>query len=219
MEKLKKLFRFGKKQEDVLELHGSGEEVIVKKSVSSAQIFYFLSLTLLAGSLFFSYSFTGALITEQESSWREKYQLLSEKKSFQSNLESLEQFSKRVNEIRKEQAVVEQAVPFEPWNEQIMGFIEFTIYDIARNTYIEIPENISWRLVTDSDVSNDELADLEIYQYGLSLKGSYTGVREFLQALRSSLRLLDVRSLGNFRKDELGNISADITFWAYNIPQ
>src|SRR5690606_24761498 len=106
---------------------------------------------------------------------------------------------------------------FEPWNEQVMSFVETEVEQIKKKTYLEMPENISWRLVSASDVSNEDLADLEIYQYAISLTGSSEGVMQFMTSLRKSLRFLDVRSLSNFRQDPLGNVSADVVFWAYNI--
>jgi len=216
MEKLKHFFRF-KKTEDVLIIQGSGESVVEKKKPSGAEMFYFSCLVLLVGSLFFTFSSTGGLIVDHDISWREMYRLVNEKKSLQANLESLEQLSKRIDTIKKEQGVIEQAVPFEPWNEQVMSFVETEVEQIKKKTYLEMPENISWRLVSASDVSNEDLADLEIYQYAISLTGSSEGVMQFMKSLRKSLRFLDVRSLSNFRQDPLGNVSADVVFWAYNI--
>jgi len=218
MEKFKQLLRF-KKVEDVMVIHGSGESVMEKKQVSGAEIFYYISLVLLLGSVVYSYLSTGNLITDHEISWREQYRLMNEKKSLQANLESLEQLSKRIETIKKEQAVIEQAVPFEPWNEQVMSFVEQQVNQIRKKTYLEIPETISWRSVSPSDVSNEELADLEIYQYPISLTGTYEGVTSFIASLRESLRILDVRSIDNFRQDPLGNVSADVVFWAYNLPK
>jgi hypothetical protein len=216
MEKLKQFFRL-KKREDVMVIHGSGETVMEKKNISGAEIFYYASLVLLLVSLVFTYTSSANLTTDHDISYREKYRLLNEKKSLQSNLESLEQLSKRIDTIKKEQSIIEQAVPFEPWNEQVMSFVEYQVEQIRKKTYLEMPENISWRLVLPSDVSNEELADLEIYQYAVSLTGTYDGVLQFIQSLRDSLRFLDVRSLSNFRQDELGNVSTDVVFWSYNL--
>jgi hypothetical protein len=216
METLKKLFRF-KKTEDVLIIQGSGESVVEKKKTSGAEIFYFSCLALLVASLFFTFSSTGNLIVDHDISWREMYRLVNEKKSLQSNLESLEQLSKRIDTIKKEQSIIEQAVPFEPWNEQVMSFVEAEVEQIKKKNYLEMPENISWRLVSASDVSNEDLADLEIYQYAVSLTGSSEGVIQFIKSLRNSLRFLDVRSLSNYRQDPVGNVSADLVFWAYNL--
>lgn len=198
-------------------IHGSGETVMEKKNISGAEIFYYVTLALLLVSLVFTYTSTTNLTTDHDISYREKHRLLNEKKSLQSNLESLEQLSKRIDTIKKEQSVIEQAVPFEPWNEQVMSFVEQQVEQIKKKTYLEMPENISWRLVSPSDVSNEELADLEIYQYAVSLTGSYEGVIQFVRSLRNSLRVLDLRSISNFRQDEFGTVSADLVFWSYNL--
>lgn len=218
MEKLKQLLRF-KKVEDVMVIHGSGESVMEKKQVSGAEIFYYVTLFMLLGSVVFTYLSTENLITDHEISWWEQYRLMNEKKSLQANLESLEQLSKRIETIKKEQAVIEQAIPFEPWNEQVISFIESQVNVIRKKTYLEMPETISWRSVSPSDVSNEELADLEIYQYPISLTGTYEGVTSFVASVRNSLRILDLMSMDNFRQDPLGNVSTDLVFWAYNLPK
>lgn len=218
MEKLKNILGIGKKADDILVVGGAGQETVSSQQRRGSTITFYAGLLFLGLTIFASYAFTGSLLDEREYLHREKARLVAEKMTAQKNLESLQQLSKEVGSIREQQGRVEQAIPFDPHYEQVVSFLEYQVNQIKKQYYMEMPENISWRLVSESDVSNEELKDLEIYQYTFSLNGSYDALALFLQRMRESLRLVDVRSVSNFRLDELGNAGADFMLWAYSIP-
>lgn len=218
MEKLKNMLGIGKKAEDILVVGGAGQETVSTPPRRGSSIAFYASMLFLGLTIFASYTFTGSLLDEREYLLREKARLVAEKMTAQKNLESLQQLSKEVGVIREQQERVEQAIPFDPHYEQVVSFLEYQVNQIKKQYYLETPENISWRPVSESDVSNDDLKDLEIYQFTFSLHGSYDALLLFLQQMRDSLRLIDVRSVSNFRLDEFGNAGADFMLWTYSIP-
>jgi len=141
--------------EDILVLASEGEALKESSRRSFADIFFFVSLGIIFLMTCFSWVSTGALIEDYESFWRKYYQTSSERETAEMNLDSLKLLSSQEETIRDQQAVVEQAIPFDSGYEQVVSFIEFLVDTVKEKTWLDLPENISWRRVLASDVSNE----------------------------------------------------------------
>ncbi|MDP2691935.1 MAG: hypothetical protein Q8O95_06070 [bacterium] len=217
MNALKNLFG-QKKSDDILVVGGDGGTFAEDDKKPVSQYFYYLNLLFLVGMLFFSYLFTGNLISEKQVKLRSYYQILQQKEVAEKDLNSLKNLSVKVSTIKEDQALVTQAIPADSRYDQVMAYLESLFDQIRRRNFIQIPETISWRQVSHSDISNDDLLSLDVYEYSVEFLGDYEALVKLLEELRSSLRLFDVRSIRSLKVDEGGMVGADIVFWAYSLP-
>ncbi len=191
--------KFGKKSEDILVV-GGDQVVTEKQKMPASQIFLGATLGLLILSILFTYGSTADLISDKEFQLRGYYE-------------------HQVETIKEDFEVVSQAVPDDPQSENIISYLEYAIETIRKEHFLELPEAISWSLVSPNDISNDDIAGaVEVYEYRLSLLGDYPAFLEFFSTIKEHLRLMDIRTLRGMTLTEEGFVSADFVIWAYNVP-
>ena len=208
--------RFNSPQEEILTI-GGDEVTLQQQRKPMEQYALFGSLFACLVSVMLVWILSGSAIEQYQMALREGFQFEREQEAISQNLEALKSLIAQEDSIREQQSLVAEALPFDPEYQQLVAFFEERVDTIAEQAELAIPEHISWRRVLASDVSNEELQDLGIYQYAFQLEGSYEGVLAFLKVLRESRRLLDLRSLNHFQMDQEGMVSADVTLWAYHI--
>jgi len=207
-----------KKGDDILVVGGGGQEYTEKTQRHSSEYYYYAMLVLFIVALLFSYLSTGSLIDDKEMQLRKYYETIEQKKVAQKNLEALQVLSEEVDNIREDQVLLEKALPSSPRYDQVMSYIESLVNEIRKEHFVQMPESVRWAYVSPSDISNPEFEVLDVYEYGIDFLGEYNALLSFLHELRSQLRILDVRSLESLQLKEDGMVSADIIFWAYNLP-
>lgn len=210
--------KIGKKADDIFVV-GSDQLVTEKQSMPASQIFLGSTLAILILSILFTYGSTADLISDKEFQLRGYFEQLEKKKTEQQNLESLQVLANQVETIKEDFEVVDKAVPSDPQSENIISYLEHSIESIRKKHFLELPEAISWGLVSPNDISNNDISGaVEVYEYRLSLLGDYAALLEFFTTIKQHLRLMDIRTVRGFSLTEEGFVSADLVIWSYNIP-
>jgi len=204
------------KKKEILMVGEEGSIAEKKSTQPLSQVFYMGSMITFVLAIFFSFSSSGSLIDEKKIQLRNYHQSIEQKKTEQINLEALQALASQVESIREDHIFVAQAVPEDPHYDQVMAYLEHVIKKIRKSHYVQIPESVSWKIVSENDISNSDFLDMEVMQYAFSFVGEYEGFIEFLKALRSNLRLMDIREIRNFLQEK-DMVTADLTFWAYSL--
>lgn len=208
---------FKKSKDDVLLVGAEGEQSVTKKSYAFSTIFFYASLLFLLGALFLGFSFTGDLLSSRENFLQTIAKTIEQKSTEQKNLEALKTLLEQVDTIQEDQGLVEQAIPEVPHEDQVIKALESILKRLQSKFLVVIPENISWKTVSPNDVTNEDFEALQVMEYTLTFQGEYQGFLDFIKTMRSHLRLFDIRALRNIQLQKTGLVSADVTFWTYNL--
>lgn len=194
------------------------DTVVPAERPSSSRLFYFGSMSFLLLALLLSYFFTGNALSQREVKTRLFLQTREQKNLEEKNLEALKSLVNNNEAIATQAKQVLEAIPKTPRSDQIVSLLEYHLNLLKKKYLVELPEAISWERVSESDISNQDLQGLEIFQYNFSFFGQYEGFLELLSALRKSSRIIDVRSIRNLQEKAPGLVTADLTFLTYNLP-
>jgi len=209
-------FFSSKKVSDTVVVGGQAIEA-KETSMPRSRAFLWITALVMAAALCLSLFFTGALLRDREGQWQVYFQLLESKQTEQQNLDALELLLTQLDTIEIDQALFERALPVDQHYEQVVHGLEKTFRSLQQDAFVELPELISWRPVAPSEVSNGDLYDLGIYQYQFAFLGDYEALMRLFAELRAQQRLVDVRSIRNFKLHEGGLVSADLSLWAYHL--
>lgn len=196
---------------------GEGLDTKKKVRLSRWQYMYFASGLFLVLVIIFSWYSTLDLLELEdrlEGVYAEKLEL---RELLEQDLESLKNIVARSDLIKADQDLMEMALPFEPRQDQVVALLEYIIHRIKERHFINEPENISWRKLSEDDIPDDAMSELEIHQYSVSMEGSYEALMDFFRLLRESVRFMDVRSISGFTMDLNGLVQLDLSLWVYNI--
>ena len=207
-----------KPSSDILVVGTEGSIQMEDKRRDLSQLFFQISAGVVVAAIVFSFWFTGSVSDRSAFAKRQYYEILEQNNVEQQNLESLQLLAQQVEDIQKDFEFVEKAVPSALRADQILSYLEFQINQIKKQFYIESPSSVSWSLVFPQDISNDDLADLEVYSFSMPFLGTYEALLELLKSLRSHERLIDVRSIGGLQLRDDGFVQAELRFWTYDIP-
>lgn len=208
---------FLKKPHEEVILVGGDELQSTKDRRPVEQYAFFASMLVCLVTVLLGWLLMGSAHKSLVMTMKKAFELEQEQTALQQNVRALQSLIAQEEEIRDQQSLVQEALPFDPQYQQMVAFIEDRVDAVSESHQLVAPDHISWRRVLASDVSNEDLQELGIYQYAFSLEGDYDGVLAFLQEMRQSRRLFDLRSLNNFQMDPEGRVSADLSFWAYHI--
>jgi len=208
---------FLKKPDEQVIMVGGDEILSAKARRPVEQYAFFASMLICLLSVVLGWLLMGSAQESLVLTTKKAFELEQEEAAFRQNVSALQSLIAQEEEIRDQQSLVQEALPFDSQYQQMVAFIEDRVDAVSESHQLVAPEHISWRRVLASDVSNEELQELGIYQYAFSVEGGYDGVLAFLEEMRQSRRLIDLRSLNNFQMDPEGRVSADLTFWAYHI--
>lgn len=163
--------------------------------------------------------FMGSSLSEDRTALvRQWYQLIEQKKTQQLNHESLQTLLAQKDDLDVEFAQFLQAVPEHPNSERFMSWIALLFEELKQEGYVEIPELISWKAVPPHDVKGTELEDAGITEFMFRFVGEYELLMSFIEQLRKSQRIVDIRSLRNLTLLDNGFVSVDLSLWSYHVP-
>lgn len=212
MEFLKKIF--SKKDSDVLVVGGEATAQKQKLKIHPSVIFYAISVLVLFVAILFTYSSTSDLVAKWQRTYKNNLGAKAELEIERKNLQKLEALAERIGDIEEQQLYIDQAIPVDPRYDEVIAKIE----SMAIKAGVETPESISWKLVPEGEISNEDFHDLDVYAYSFEIKARYNSFINFMERLRSSLRLMDIRSINGFKLGEGSVVSGTLVLWAYSIP-
>ncbi|GEM_PF-3048032 len=215
MKLLKKIF--GSKAEPIV-IVGSMNSSVQANRHDTGQIVYFSSMGLLILLIIFSWFSTGALISLRQHKTRTLFEAQEKVKLEEKNKTALATLSADMNLITQNQNLVAQAIPSSARQDQVVRNIAFLMHDLEKKYSVILPDHIAWVKVSPSDITNPDFKDFDTVEYSVPFTGEYPAFLEFLDRLRHNARLFDVRALRSFSPKEGNLVSADVIFWAYNLP-
>ncbi len=213
-----KLFNtlFGSKAVPIVIVGSAGTTPEVKRQ-DAWQMAYFSSVGLLLLSLIFSWFSTGGLIALRQQRMRALLEVQEKVKLEEKNKAALTALASDMNLITRNQNVVLQAIPLQSRQDQVVRTMAFFLNELQKKYTVILPDHIAWTKISPSDITNPDFKDFETIEYSVPFIGEYPAFLEFLDHLRQSARLFDVRSVRSFSPKEGGLVSADIILWAYNL--
>jgi hypothetical protein len=208
-------FSFKNNRPETIVLSEGLETGSQKKSSRLGRLWQPFSFFLIVTALIFQIFWGSTAMAEKEGLVRRWYQLLEQKSSEQLNTQSFQSLLSQLDVLEREYADFSHALPADPRSDLVMSWIEALFEGLLEKGFVETPELISWRSVPDHDVKSSALEAVGITEYSFTFKGEYRVLIELFSELRSSKRLLDVRSFRNLNFLDEGLVSVDIVLWAY----
>lgn len=129
------------------------------------------------------------------------------------NKEFLDRLEADNNFLQEKIGKVDEALPNQDERaEKIISNLEF----IANQNGIAL-ESIAINAVSDSQFYNDDLLGIvQPYQYNFSMQTELSTLLAFMEALRKSLRIMDIMTI-DIEKDDKGAFKAGFSLFAYHL--